>query len=843
MPSDNAARAPAPARQHVSQPQWRQFALMRDYVYTHTQPQWLDVKEEQPACAQVGCSSASAELPALCWTPTVVRPPPLEPQRACTTCLQPKQACTCKVCNVCQAAFLTNRHHCRRCWHAVCSHCWGYKHYVHMLGRPMMVCDRCSVPWVLASAAKRDGAGLLWGLYALRIAGDMPRLCVAPPCRTFTRRLTCYVCGLPTVATQPHEPRVLRPNGVSNAAMETVGVLDMQQLSMRAMEVNGMTTADVERIFRRCFHRHEEVVAFRMVTTATVAQRILLAQVAAAVAYEYVGAPNITLGMSDIPYARVLQVTLSRERYTVLEAPGRVKFIAFPGTHNWRTWWVDMQFSQVQEAIWTRLHEGLRPGPHSHSASVPLCGGVRKAWEYRVHGGFAQEARAVGLPLDPLIEDVRHGGYTLVLCGHSLGGAVAQYLSLQLLQQEPALLAPTGPLKEPKLMCVTFGSPMLGNHALATHVHSCGWSHLFHNFVYRSDLVPRLSCADELLWDAGSRLTRLLASLFSAAHGWWRGKSNQDEKSCDVKSSTGVQAPFGAVPPPACAAGAGPTPSEPPPGLHVTSSEDGGSQHNPIAAAAAAAAASKHRTIPAVLSKVVETTVALSLGVAGGVSGGMMTSGRGDGAPDVATNASAAISDADESCIAVYMDTAIRTSCDLLEEEEGGDRIAGLNEGKAMRNGTVHSCETPIQRDADVEAALGAFASRCDRLKSASLEASRVLRSHRSGADDCSDGVEDSPVEEATALHKRRSASPPLGASVDVMADVVIPNRCLHRRFTCFGRYHFLQYGRYGYVSTDDSETAFGILKHGCGERAVMADHSVAAYNRGLMIHLYRNAD
>ncbi|KPA76551.1 putative Class 3 lipase [Leptomonas pyrrhocoris] len=825
-----------PARPHAPQPQWDQFAVVRDCVYTHTQPQWLEVTSETkrgstregPSC------STPSELRTPSWTPTVVRPPPLEACRVCTTCLQPKQACSCSTCYVCQASFLKNRHHCRRCWHAVCASCWGHKHYVHMLGRPMVVCDRCSVPWALVNASKRDEAGLLWGLYALRIAGDMPRLCIAPLCCTFTRRLTCPACGLPTVSTQPHEARVVRPNGVSPAVMDMINVLDMQQLSLRAMVVNGMTVAGVERLFRGCFHNYEEVLAFRAVTTATAAQRILLASVAAAIAYEYVGAPNITLGLSDIPYARALQVTVSRERYTLLEVPGRVKFIAFPGTHNWRTLWVDMQFSRVSESVYTRLHEGLQAGPQPSSEPVPLCGGVRKTWTYHVHGGFAREAQEVGLPVESLLEDVRHGGYTLVLCGHSMGGAIAQYLSLQLLHKAAALLVPTDPRAEPNLMCVTFGAPLLGNYELADHVHGCGWSHLFHNFVYRSDIVPRVFCTDELAWDAQSRLTQSLTSVFAAAHNWWRGRKTADQssrQSNSSSSSSNSRAPFDALSSSETDASVSPTSVERLVRFRSSSAQAEGPLREPPTEA------HRRHFLPGLLSNVVRTTAALSVGLTGGLGEGTIISEADGGVTDATTS-----DDEEEARIAAYMDTAIRTSRDLLEEEKaaGGEDLV---ESRTLSGSAVDSGGAAVRRDADVEAALSAFTSSCNR-RQASFTASHVKRARSSGVEAAEAYVGEAPPEQGAARATvPNTPQPPPAASADVTADVFIPTRRMHRRFTCFGRYHFVQFGSYGYVSTADSETAFGILKHGCDEKVVLRDHSVAAYNRGLMIHLYRNLE
>ncbi|CAJ1031189.1 putative Lipase (class 3) [Leishmania shawi] len=791
----------------VPQPQWPQFAQMRDFAYTHTQPQWGDVRTAAPgstASAQrhtgIGSMAGVVEDVTIdTWVPTVVRPPPLEGHRVCTTCQRSKEACVCTTCIVCRHRFHANRHHCRRCWHAVCSRCWGHRHYVHMLGRQMVVCDCCSTLWALANLAKRGDGGLLWGLYVLRAAGAMPRMCIGPSCHILTRQLACYGCGLPTVVTQPHAARVVRANGVSRSMMDHVKVLDMQQLSLRAMEVSGMTSTQVERMFRGLFHHYEEVLAFRAITTAVLAHRVLLSMVASAVAYEYLGAPNITLSLSDIPYARALRITAARERYTILEAPGRVKFIAFPGTHNWRTRWVDMQFARITETVWSTLHEGVcltttaedQEGVDRAKTTVALNGGVRKAWEYQVHKGFAQEAQEVELPFDSLLEDVRSGGYTLVLCGHSLGGATAQYLSLQLLHRCAALLVPRGGQEDaPRLLCVSLGAPLLGNYELADHVQSCGWAHIFHNFVYRSDIVPRLSCTDELAWDAQLRLANSVTSVFTAAQSWWRGGGS-------------TTAPL----PMANAAAA------------ASSSTETVAANIPTRSSGRLSTAlARLRTKPppgtssaAPAASAVDASAAFAFLSVDDATG---SEGAAPAADDIFSNESSAFW-AEQAQFAAYVDTAVRTGHDALENDV-----------------SAPSGDAAAQRDADVEAALHVFRSRCARTSGLSSEQLSFMHDVRH---DSGDAGPDGDNQSVTPTEVKVAA--------DTMEDVVLPvaSRRMHRRFTCFGRYHFIQYGAYGYVSTDDSETAFGVLKHGCGEASVLGDHSIEAYNRGVMVHLYRN--
>ncbi|KAG5509506.1 hypothetical protein JKF63_06211 [Porcisia hertigi] len=791
----------------IPQPQWPQFAQMRDYVYTHTQPQWVDVgtsgTSQRPAStgSMPGIGEDTNEM----WTPTVVRPPPLEGRRVCKTCQRSKKTCLCTTCFVCRNRFRANRHHCRCCWTAVCSACWGHRHYVHMLGRQMLVCDRCSTPWALENLDKRRNGGLLWGLYVLRAAGSMPHMCIGPSCGILTRQLVCYKCGLPTVLTRPHAARVIRASGVSNRLMDTVSLLDVQQLSLRAMEVDGMTTTQVECMFRGLFHHYEEVLAFRAITTAVLAQRVLLSIVASAIAYEYLGAPNITLSLSDIPYARALRISVARERYTILEAPGRVKFIAFPGTHNWRTRLADVQFARVTEAVWATLHEGTRltgitegqGGAGCGNATVMLNGGVRKVWEYRVHKGFAHEAQEVGLPVDSLLEDVDSGGYTLVLCGHSLGGAIAQYLTLQLLHRRSSLLVPRGAEQDSqRLVCVSLGAPLLGNYELADHVQSCGWSHIFHNFVYRSDIVPRLSCTDELAWDAQARFTGPITSILSAAQSWWRGGGSQSDTASVPSRMTNV-----AIVPPSSETRTGRTPAREASKLSTAIARLHTMKSSGSSSTTGSSTAVDDSAIPALFPEDAATDE----------EGAVLPEKRG--------TSDEFLSWAEQARVAAYVDIAVRKGPDALESD--------------TPTPAPSHAET-AQRDAAVEAALRGFSSRCAYASGSGLDQlSTTPTSLRSGGCDDPDGEKKSVAPSGT-----------VGVSADTAADVALPtlSRRMHRRFTCFGRYHFIQYGTYGYVSTDDSETAFGVLKHGCGEASILGDHSIEAYNRGVMLHLHRHA-
>ena len=62
-----------------------------------------------------------------------------------------------------------------------------------------------------------------------------------------------------------------------------------------------------------------------------------------------------------------------------------------------------------------------------------------------------------------------------VAAGHSLGGAVALLCALRLLQGLPR--------GDPSLYCICFGTPAIGNAALAALVAEYGWESHILNFI------------------------------------------------------------------------------------------------------------------------------------------------------------------------------------------------------------------------------------------------------------------------------------------------------------------------------------------------------------------------
>lgn len=105
------------------------------------------------------------------------------------------------------------------------------------------------------------------------------------------------------------------------------------------------------------------------------------------------------------------------------------------------------------------------------------------------HRGFL--ARAKGIPALELYRLAQKKKRKLVLCGHSLGGAVAALATLAILR----VIATSSSSKESEkvlVKCITFSQPPVGNAALRDYVNRKGWQHYFKSYCIPEDLVPRI---------------------------------------------------------------------------------------------------------------------------------------------------------------------------------------------------------------------------------------------------------------------------------------------------------------------------------------------------------------
>ncbi|EYU40651.1 hypothetical protein ABFS82_14G057200 [Erythranthe guttata] len=104
-----------------------------------------------------------------------------------------------------------------------------------------------------------------------------------------------------------------------------------------------------------------------------------------------------------------------------------------------------------------------------------------------VHRGFM--TRAKGIPALELYRLAQKKKRKLVLCGHSLGGAVAVLATLAILRVISVTSKETDRVQ---VKCITFSQPPVGNAALRDYVNGKEWQHYFKTYCIPEDLVPRI---------------------------------------------------------------------------------------------------------------------------------------------------------------------------------------------------------------------------------------------------------------------------------------------------------------------------------------------------------------
>eukprot|EP00796_Vickermania_ingenoplastis_P004327 gene4327-3141_t len=442
-------------------------------------------------------------------------------QFLCAFCELPKQECECLRCSLCSTGVIgSQKTHCRHCHRPACRACQSNVRVIHLRdARPRSVCDRCAVrsaaavleayplscPFSAVGKVNSPPPGLLWGVYVLQTVAEIPNRCVMPHGH-FTYLSRCPTCTAPTVVLAPHEPRSLQ-----SSLQDARHSREVEETYFRPYQPVTGDTAEAK--MRLIFPAFEDVLSFSETGRPW---DILFAAVAASIAYQYKQVPHMALGLSDIPYASLLSLIVYGSRFSILEGPEKTKFIAVPGTHNVRTAVAIMKFTQVQRCVRQVVPDDAGEGQRR-----------TRCWKFQVHAGFAQEADEVFLPIINLLHAIR-GGYHIVFCGHSLGGAIAFLLTLKLLEAYESDGMVTGPLP---ISCVTFGAPIVGSRELYECVQERGWSKCFQNVVHYGDPVPSLPLFRSSLvtWgDVASRVlsANCLAPVFPAAVYMARGAAS-----------------------------------------------------------------------------------------------------------------------------------------------------------------------------------------------------------------------------------------------------------------------------------------------------------------------------
>ncbi|MBA0653147.1 hypothetical protein Goklo_020349 [Gossypium klotzschianum] len=189
-------------------------------------------------------------------------------------------------------------------------------------------------------------------------------------------------------------------------------------------------------------------------------------------------------------------------RYLLAEA-GDTLFASFIGTKQYKDVMADANILQgaifhedVAEEIGrielTEANRGERQKGNEENQFNPLESKPKQIKDRpkpAAHRGFL--ARAKGIPALELYRLAQKKKRKLVLCGHSLGGAVAALATLAILR----VIAVSSSSKESErvqVKCITFSQPAVGNAALRDYVNRKGWQHYFKSYCIPEDLVPRL---------------------------------------------------------------------------------------------------------------------------------------------------------------------------------------------------------------------------------------------------------------------------------------------------------------------------------------------------------------
>lgn len=187
-------------------------------------------------------------------------------------------------------------------------------------------------------------------------------------------------------------------------------------------------------------------------------------------------------------------------RYLLAEA-GDTLFASFIGTKQYKDIVADVNIFQgaifheedvesahsIQSTETTRSHGQQSSGDNSSKSLEEVLMQTKPTAKPAVHRGFM--SRAKGIPAWELYRLAQKKKRKLVLCGHSLGGAVATLATLAILRVFATSLKEHEKIQ---VKCITFSQPPVGNAALRDYVNRKGWQNYFKTYCIPEDLVPRI---------------------------------------------------------------------------------------------------------------------------------------------------------------------------------------------------------------------------------------------------------------------------------------------------------------------------------------------------------------
>ncbi|CAA6668175.1 unnamed protein product [Spirodela intermedia] len=178
-------------------------------------------------------------------------------------------------------------------------------------------------------------------------------------------------------------------------------------------------------------------------------------------------------------------------RYLLAEA-GDTLFASFIGTKQYKDVIADANILQgviFPEETVDNIEDSENKMEEKLTKQIlPKSNGLQKKSKPAAHRGFL--ARAKGIPALELYKLAQKKKRKLVLCGHSLGGAVAALATLAILRVIAS--SSSKDQVEVQIKCITFSQPPVGNAALRDYVHHKGWQQYFKSYCIPEDLIPRI---------------------------------------------------------------------------------------------------------------------------------------------------------------------------------------------------------------------------------------------------------------------------------------------------------------------------------------------------------------
>ncbi|KAL6899901.1 hypothetical protein ACP4OV_006559 [Aristida adscensionis] len=266
-----------------------------------------------------------------------------------------------------------------------------------------------------------------------------------------------------------------------------------------------------DRMFREEFERRRrqlrELCRALRVDTVAELQELLCAMVLAECVYKqrpvsemmrYINKFKSDFGGNIVSLERV-QPSLDHvpHRYLLAEA-GDTLFATFIGTKQYKDIIADVNILQgtifhedsAQDVVTSvdSAQNDAQKGEENLGKSFQETSNKLRKPKPAAHRGFM--ARAKGIPALELYNLAQKKNRKLVLCGHSLGGAVAALATLAILRVLAS--APSKEHNRLQVKCITFSQPPVGNAALRDYVHKRGWQDYFKSYCIPEDLVPRI---------------------------------------------------------------------------------------------------------------------------------------------------------------------------------------------------------------------------------------------------------------------------------------------------------------------------------------------------------------